>query len=150
MGARRYMRTKLRMDPTTRVEKTKSSSLSPKLGREAMSPSTQAVTPTSSSIRTLKGNCGSAKTLARHPFRKSPKGPTGSSDGWGSSPGRLPPPPPPPPRPDPDPLFWSDPDPDPERIGSERLGFREQGRSKVVILGEGKDSEGRWTRRPRW
>ena len=69
------MRTKLRMDPTTRVEKTKSSSLRPKLGREAMSPSTQAVTPTSSSMSTLKGNCGSAATRAAHPARKSPRMP---------------------------------------------------------------------------
>nr|ACN36574.1 unknown [Zea mays] len=75
VGARRYMRTKLRMDPTTSVEKTKSNSLRPKLGREAMSPSTQAVTPTSSSMSTLKGNCGSAATRAAHPARRSPRMP---------------------------------------------------------------------------
>jgi hypothetical protein len=75
VGVRRYMRTKLRMDPTTRVEKTKSSSLRPKLGREAMSAITQAVTPTSSSMSTLKGNCGSAATRAAHPARKSPRMP---------------------------------------------------------------------------
>lgn len=75
VGARRYMSTKLRMEPTTRVEKTKSSSLSPKSGREAMSPITQAVTPTNSSIRTLKGNCGSAATLDLQPSRKAPMGP---------------------------------------------------------------------------
>ena len=45
VGATRCMRTKLRMDPTTTVEKTKSSSLRSKLGWKAMSPSTQAVTP---------------------------------------------------------------------------------------------------------
>ncbi|KAG9137542.1 hypothetical protein Leryth_018850, partial [Lithospermum erythrorhizon] len=75
VGAKRYMRTKFMMDPTTRVEKTKSSSLRPKLGREAMSPITQAVTPTNSSITTLKGNCGSAATLALHPLKKAPTGP---------------------------------------------------------------------------
>ncbi|KAG0467405.1 hypothetical protein HPP92_018985 [Vanilla planifolia] len=67
VGARRYMSKKLRMEPTTTVEKTKSSSLRPKLGREDMSPRTQALTPTSSSMRTLKGNWGSAETLDRHP-----------------------------------------------------------------------------------
>ena len=56
VGAKRYMSMKLRIEPTTRVEKTKSSSFNPKLGRDAMSPRTQAVTPTSSSMRTLKGN----------------------------------------------------------------------------------------------
>ncbi|KAI7998635.1 hypothetical protein LOK49_LG10G02458 [Camellia lanceoleosa] len=75
VGARRYMRTKLRMQPTTRVEKTKSSSFRPKLGRVAMSPRTHALTPTSSSITTLNGNWGSAATLDLHPFRKAPNGP---------------------------------------------------------------------------
>lgn len=79
-GARRYMRTKLRMDPTTRVEKTKSSSLRPKLGRDAMSPRTQEETPTSSSMRTLKGNWGSAATRDRHPLMKAPM--IGRLDGW--------------------------------------------------------------------
>lgn len=104
VGARRYIRTKLRIDPTTRVEKTKSSSLRPKLGRDAMSPRTQALTPTSSSMRTLKGNCGSAETLARQPSRKIPSGLEEwerSSSLWSPGvpsepdPPLLPPPPPP-------------------------------------------------------
>jgi hypothetical protein len=59
VGVRRYMRTKLRMDPTMSVEKTKSSSLRPKLGREAMSLSRQAMTPMSPPMSTLNENCGS-------------------------------------------------------------------------------------------
>ncbi|KAM2273606.1 hypothetical protein ACFX1S_043522 [Malus domestica] len=61
------------MHPTTRVEKTKSSSLRPKLGRETMSPRTQKLTPTTSSIRTLKGNCGSSATRDLHPLRNIPR-----------------------------------------------------------------------------
>ena len=45
VGASRYMSEKLTMDPTTRVANTKSSSLRPQLGREAMSPTTAAPTP---------------------------------------------------------------------------------------------------------
>nr|CAD1829005.1 unnamed protein product [Ananas comosus var. bracteatus] len=108
VGASRYMSTKLTMEPTTRVEKTRSSSVSPKLGRDAMSPSTFALTPMSSSMRTLKGNSGSAETLDRHPSRKIPIGSDGRGGGSGSSleshpppeeppPGGAAPPPPPPP-----------------------------------------------------
>lgn len=75
VGARRYIRTKLRMEPTTRVEKTKSSSFRPKLGREAMSPRTHELTPTTSSMRTLKGNWGSAATLDCHPLMNKPINP---------------------------------------------------------------------------
>lgn len=109
VGAKRYISTKLSIDPTTRVEKTKSSSFKPKLGLDAMSPSTQAVTPTNSSIRTLKGNCGSAKTLDRHPSKNALIGSNGrlllelesSSEGL-DDPSSFPPPPPPVKRP-PDP-----------------------------------------------
>ncbi|WVZ07742.1 hypothetical protein V8G54_021088 [Vigna mungo] len=103
VGANRYIRVKFRIAPTTKVEKTKSSSFNPKLGLEAMSPKTQALTPTSSSIKTLKGNCGSAATLDLHPFRKRPKIPKEESLESPSSP--PPPPPPPPPRPTPSPPF---------------------------------------------
>lgn len=75
VGASRYMRVKFSMQPTTRVEKTKSSSLRPKLGREAMSPRTQELTPTTSSIKTLNGNWGSAATRDLHPFRNMPRTP---------------------------------------------------------------------------
>ena len=40
-----------------------------------MSPRTQAVTPTNSSIRTLKANYGFAATLDLHPFKNKPKSP---------------------------------------------------------------------------
>ena len=40
-----------------------------------MSPRTQAVTATNSSIRTLKANYGSAATLDLHPFKNKPKSP---------------------------------------------------------------------------
>ncbi|KAF6147793.1 hypothetical protein GIB67_006766 [Kingdonia uniflora] len=72
VGAKRYISTKLTIAPTTRVEKTKSSSLRPKLGRQAMSPATFELTPTTSSISTLNGNCGSAATLDLQPFRNMP------------------------------------------------------------------------------
>ncbi|GER56923.1 nuclear fusion defective 6 [Striga asiatica] len=99
VGANRYMSTKFMIEPTTRVEKTKSSSLSPKLGREAMSPRTQALTPTISSMRTLNGNWGSAKTLDRHPLMKAliglkPSIDTGLLGSSESSPPPLFPPPP--------------------------------------------------------
>ncbi|KAM2692655.1 hypothetical protein EV2_006924 [Malus domestica] len=71
------------MHPTTRVKKTKSSSLRSKLGRETMSPRTQELTLTTSSIRTLKGNCGSAVTRDLHPLRNIPRTPnlkTGDND----------------------------------------------------------------------
>nr|POF07226.1 hypothetical protein CFP56_78458 [Quercus suber] len=98
VGANRYLRVKFSMDPTTRVENTKSSSLRPKLGREAMSPRTQAVTPTNSSIRTLKANCGSAATLDLHPFKNKPNipNPPEDLDDEESSPEPFPSPPPPP------------------------------------------------------
>ena len=80
VSAKRYIRVKFNIEPTTSVEKTKSSSFNPKLGREAMSPRTQAETPTNSSIKTLKGNCGSAATLDLHPFRKRPRTPNPPPD----------------------------------------------------------------------
>ena len=43
--------------------------------RQPMSLRTQAVTPTNSSIRTLKANCGFATTLNLHPFKNKPKSP---------------------------------------------------------------------------
>ena len=43
--------------------------------RQPMSPRTQAVTPTNSSIRTLKANYGSATTLNLHPLKNKPKSP---------------------------------------------------------------------------
>lgn len=111
VGARRYISTKLSIDPTTRVEKTKSSSFKPKLGLDAMSPSTQADTPTNSSISTLKGNCGSAKTLERHPWRNALIGSNGpwlfelesSSEELEELSSQRPPPPPPPEKRPPDP-----------------------------------------------
>lgn len=68
VGASRYMRRKLRMEVTIRVEKTKSSLSSPKLGRVIMSPRTAEVTQTNCSIATLNGNWGSAETRDLHPF----------------------------------------------------------------------------------
>ena len=52
-GASRYMSEKLRIEPTTSVENTKSSSPRPQLGLELMSPSTAAPTPMICSTRTL-------------------------------------------------------------------------------------------------
>jgi hypothetical protein len=52
------------------MEKTKTSSLRPKLGTEAMLPNTQAVTSMSSSMSTLNGNCMPAATWAAHPTGK--------------------------------------------------------------------------------
>lgn len=98
VGASRYMRRKLRIEPTTRVEKTKSSSFRPKLGRHDMSPMMHALRPTSSSISTLNGNCGSAATLDFHPLRKRPNTPTTAEDEDELSellPSPSPPPPPP-------------------------------------------------------
>ena len=89
------MREKLSIDPTTIVEKTKSSSFRPKFGREAMSPITQAPTPIISSVTTLKGNCGSAPTLSFHPLRKAlkiPASPTETPLSFPSSSSPLPPP----------------------------------------------------------
>ena len=45
VGAKRYIRVKFMMEPTTRVENTKSSSFKPQLGRVDMSPITEADTP---------------------------------------------------------------------------------------------------------
>ncbi|KAM1106155.1 hypothetical protein ACFX1X_003091 [Malus domestica] len=63
-----------------RVEKTKSSSLRPKLGRETMSLRTQELTPTTSSIRTLKGNCRSVAIRDLHPLRNIPRTPNPETD----------------------------------------------------------------------
>ena len=98
VGANIYIREKLSIEPTTIVEKTKSSSLRPKFGREAMSPITQAPTPTTSSMSTLKGNCGSALNLSFQPLRnalKRPAFPTGMPPPFPSSspfPSPFPPP----------------------------------------------------------
>ena len=43
--------------------------------RQPLSPRIQAVTPTNSSIRTLKANYGSIATLVLHPFKNKPKSP---------------------------------------------------------------------------
>uniref|UniRef100_A0A0A9HMI3 Uncharacterized protein n=1 Tax=Arundo donax TaxID=35708 RepID=A0A0A9HMI3_ARUDO len=60
-----------------------------------MSPSTQAVTPTSSSMSTLNGNCGSAATRAAHPARKRPRMPPLRPSPPESAASPDPPPPPP-------------------------------------------------------
>ncbi|KAM1538126.1 hypothetical protein ACFX10_003076 [Malus domestica] len=68
------------MHSTMRVEKTKSSSLRPKLGRETMSLRTQELTLTTSSIRTLKGNCRSVAIRDLHPLRNIPRTPNPETD----------------------------------------------------------------------
>ncbi|KAL2464533.1 Uncharacterized protein Fot_52489 [Forsythia ovata] len=86
-----YSSSEFRMELTTSVENTKSSSLLPKLGRDAILPMTQAVTPTNSSIRTLNGNCGSTATLDLYRFEKAPIGPKSSHEGLDSFESPLPP-----------------------------------------------------------
>ncbi|KAL2545194.1 RNA-directed RNA polymerase [Forsythia ovata] len=85
------------MEPTTSVENIKSSSLRPKLERDAILPMTQAVTVTNSSIRTLNGNHGSTATLDLHPFKKAQIVPKPSHESLDSS--ESPPPPDQPPLP---------------------------------------------------
>ncbi|KAG5582141.1 hypothetical protein H5410_052768 [Solanum commersonii] len=115
VGANRYINTKFIIEPTTSVENTKSNSLSPKLGLDAISPRTLALTPTNSSIRTLKGNCGSAATLDLHPLTKAPIGPILSQEDFESSesPPLLQSPLPPPPLPLPIPILPPSPPPTP-------------------------------------
>jgi len=97
-GARRYIRRKLRIEPTTRVEKTKSSSLRPKLGREAMSPRTAGRHPDDLFGENLEGKLGVSGYSVVPPFGHGCKQ---SRDG---AQGLLFPPRPPPPSPSPSPL----------------------------------------------
>ncbi|PON60522.1 hypothetical protein PanWU01x14_151340 [Parasponia andersonii] len=145
VGARRYMRVKLRIEPTTRVEKTKSSSLRPKLGREAMSPRTQELTPTISSIRTLKGNWGSAATRDLHPLRKSPIGPNddGLSSPAPSPPLHFPLSPPLPPCPTPPPLPFPPANEISSFSGDFAIGRRERIGDRESEEEHGKDTEAR-------
>mmetsp|Transcript_27654 Transcript_27654/g.74842 ORF Transcript_27654/g.74842 Transcript_27654/m.74842 type:complete len:200 (-) Transcript_27654:68-667(-) len=110
VGANRYMMLKFRIEPTTNVEKTKSSSLRPQFGLEDMSPTTDAPTPITCSMATLTGSSGSYATRSSQPLRipalpwVCPPLPSPEDSGC-SSPSPLPrPPSPPPDLPPPSPL----------------------------------------------
>lgn len=95
VGASSQIRDRLRIVPTIRVDSTKSSSFRPKLGRVDMSPATEALTPMTCSISTLRGNRGSAATRSRQPLSRKNSSLSSPEPPWPSPP--LPPLPPLPP-----------------------------------------------------